>query len=61
MTPADVLALAREKNVKMVDFRFTELSDDVENYGWDITVPLDWGRSFIEVTAGAMTVPRLSP
>ena len=35
------------------DYRFTELTDDVENYGWDVTVPLDWGRSFIEFTAGA--------
>ena len=35
------------------DYRFTELKDDVENYGWDATVPLDWGRSYIELSGGA--------
>ena len=49
----DILSQRLSPGSTSADFRFTELSDDVENYGWDITVPLDWGRSYIEVTAGA--------
>jgi len=35
------------------DFRFTELEDEVENYGYDFMVPFDFGSNYVEVTAGA--------
>ncbi|MHC4408740.1 MAG: glutamine synthetase beta-grasp domain-containing protein, partial [Planctomycetota bacterium] len=37
MNPSDVLALAREKNVKMVDFRFTDLFGTWQHF----SVPVD--------------------
>ena len=33
-------------------FRFVDLEDDVENYGWTGTLPLDTDNSFIEISAG---------
>ena len=29
------------------DFRFTDLDDDVENYGWSFALPIDTQRSYI--------------
>lgn len=34
------------------DFRFTDLDDEVENYGWAGMVPLEWGSSYIELSGG---------
>ncbi len=34
------------------DYRFTELDDEVDNYGWSVTAPLEWGSSYIELSAG---------
>ncbi len=33
-------------------FRFVDLDDQVENYGWKGTLPLDIGNSFVEVYGG---------
>ena len=34
------------------DYRFTELEDEVDNYGWNATAPLEWGSSYIELSGG---------
>ncbi|MDX1403020.1 MAG: TonB-dependent receptor [Woeseiaceae bacterium] len=34
------------------DFRFTELDDEVQNYGWAATLPVNWGNNFIEFSGG---------
>lgn len=34
------------------DYRFTDLNDDVEDYGWDLTVPLAFGRSKLALKGG---------
>lgn len=36
----------------VADFRFTELDDEVENYGWIGVLPLYWGDSYIEFSLG---------
>ena len=32
--------------------RFTELEDGVEDYGWSFTVPLEFGRNYVELSGG---------
>jgi TonB-dependent receptor len=39
-------------NSSAADFRFTELDDDVENYGWRVTVPVQFDNSHIEFSGG---------
>ena len=34
------------------DYRFTDLDDEVENYGWDISVPFETRNSIIELSGG---------
>lgn len=34
------------------DYRFTDLDDEVDNYGWSATVPLEIGNAFVEVSGG---------
>ena len=34
------------------DYRFTLLDDEVDNYGWSLTVPLQLERSFLELSGG---------
>jgi len=34
------------------DYRFTDLDDDVENWGWKGSLPLSIGQSYIEVSGG---------
>jgi TonB-dependent receptor len=34
------------------DFRFTDLDDEVEDYGWSFTVPYYGDRNFVELTGG---------
>ena len=34
------------------DYRFTELDDEVQNYGWGFTLPFDTQRSVIELSGG---------
>jgi TonB-dependent receptor len=34
------------------DWRFTELEDKVENYGWSGTVPFDFGSHYVELSGG---------
>jgi TonB-dependent receptor len=34
------------------DYRFTDLNDEVDNYGWSLTVPMQLRRSYFEVSGG---------
>jgi TonB-dependent receptor len=34
------------------DFRFTDLDDDVEDYGWNGTLPLNFDNSYVEISGG---------
>ncbi len=34
------------------DYRFTDLDDEVDNYGWSLTLPLQLERSFVELSGG---------
>jgi TonB-dependent receptor len=34
------------------DFRFTNLNDEVDNYGWGATLPLEFANSYVELSAG---------
>lgn len=34
------------------DYRFTDLDDAVENYGWSGVVPLEFGNSYVELAGG---------
>ena len=54
-TDRDTGAVLRESvrlGSSAADFRFTNLDDEVEHYGWGATVPLDWGRSYVEFSGG---------
>ncbi|WP_250462120.1 TonB-dependent receptor domain-containing protein [Microbulbifer litoralis] len=37
---------------RSADFRFTELQDEVRNYGWSATLPLQFSTSFLELSGG---------
>ncbi len=39
-------------NSQAADFRFTDLDDEVEDYGWSATVPLEFGRNYVELKGG---------
>jgi len=34
------------------DFRFTSLDDEVDNYGWSVTLPVEFESSFMEFSGG---------
>ncbi len=40
------------RNASAADYRFTDLDDEVLNYGWQLTVPFSTVRSTIEVSGG---------
>jgi len=48
----EVLAEAVTRDSTASDFRFTDLDDDVRDHGWALTLPLEWGRSYVELTGG---------
>jgi TonB-dependent receptor len=39
-------------NAQAADFRFTDLSDEVEDYGWSFTLPVEFGNSYVEFSGG---------
>lgn len=49
---AEVLGEAVTLSSQAADFRFTDLDDEVQNYGWGVTVPFDTRRSIIQVSGG---------
>ena len=34
------------------DYRFTELEDDVRDYGWSAMLPVEFGNSYVEISGG---------
>jgi len=48
----EVLSEAVTLSSQAADFRFTDLDDDVLNYGWAMSLPLETRRSVIELKAG---------
>ncbi len=56
-TTTDALSGAvLSENVRLTssaaDYRFTDLDDAVENYGWNGKLPLEFGRSYVEIAGG---------
>ncbi len=49
---AEVLSSAVNTGSSVADFRFTELEDEVENYGWSALLPFYVGNSFVEISFG---------
>ena len=48
----EVLSSAVNTGSSVADFRFTELGDEVENYGWSALLPFYVGNSFVEISFG---------
>jgi TonB-dependent receptor len=48
----DVLTEAVQLTSAAADFRFTELEDKVENYGWSASIPMTFGNNYVEVSGG---------
>ncbi len=48
----EVLSESVRLTSSAADYRFTELEDEVENYGWGITLPLDLKAGFVELSGG---------
>jgi len=48
----EVLSSAVAFNNRAADYRFTDLDDEVENYGWSFTYPLAFGNSYVDVGLG---------
>jgi TonB-dependent receptor len=40
-------------NSQAADFRFTELGDEVQDYGWSFTLPVEFASSYVEFSGGA--------
>ncbi|HSN52718.1 MAG TPA: TonB-dependent receptor [Woeseiaceae bacterium] len=47
-----VLAEAVQLSSAAGDWRFTELEDLVENYGWSGMIPLEFGNNYVELSGG---------
>jgi outer membrane receptor protein involved in Fe transport len=50
-----VLSEAVTLSSQAADFRFTDLDDEVQNYGWAATLPLETARNYFEFTGGWQT------
>jgi len=48
----EVLASAVALDTRAADYRFTDLDDRVENYGWGLVYPLAFGNSYVDVGIG---------
>lgn len=35
------------------DYRFTDLKDEVEDYGWSFNIPIDFSSSYVELSGGS--------
>ena len=47
-----VLADRVVRSSSAAQYRFTDLDDEVENYGWKGLVPLEFGRNYVEIAGG---------
>jgi TonB-dependent receptor len=48
----EVLSEAVRLTSSAADYRFTELDDEVDHYGWSATVPFELESSYVEVSGG---------
>ena len=48
----DVLSESVRLTSSAADYRFTDLDDEVDNYGWSATLPLQLERSYLELSGG---------
>ena len=48
----EVLSDRVTRSSSAAEYRFTELEDEVENWGWKGLVPLDVGNSYVEISGG---------
>ncbi|GAA5444585.1 hypothetical protein Misp06_02772 [Microbulbifer sp. NBRC 101763] len=48
----EVLSSKVSTGSRSAGFRFTELEDDVKNYGWSATLPLEFSTSSLELSGG---------
>ena len=55
----EVLNAAVNTGSSVADFRFTDLDDEVENYGWSAVVPFYLGGSFVEVSFGGQHAQKI--
>lgn len=51
-TTGEVLSESVRLTSSAADYRFTDLDDDVDNYGWSTTLPLQLDSSFLELSGG---------
>lgn len=51
-TTGEVLSESVRLTSSAADYRFTDLDDEVEHYGWRGTLPLELGNSYIELSGG---------
>jgi len=49
---AAVLSESVVLSSQAADYRFTDLGDEVQNWGWAVTVPFETGNSIIELSGG---------
>lgn len=47
-----VLSEAVRLTSSAADYRFTDLDDEVENYGWSAKMPLEFSNSYVELSGG---------
>lgn len=48
----EVLSESVRLTSSAADYRFTDLDDEVDNYGWSATLPLQLERSYLELSGG---------
>src|SRR5690606_15780944 len=48
----EIIAPSVRTLAEAADFRFTELTDEVQDYGWRVSVPLAFERSSLELSGG---------
>jgi TonB-dependent receptor len=51
-TTGEVLSESVRLTSSAADYRFTDLDDDVDNYGWSFTIPWQLENSYVEVGGG---------
>ena len=51
-TSGEVLSESVRLTSSAADYRFTELDDEVDNYGWSATLPVQLNSSYIELSGG---------
>ena len=58
--PITTAVISEEVNLnsQAADFRFTDLQDEVKDYGWSAMVPLEFNNSYVELSGGTSHVEK---